>query len=324
MKLKTKVIVTQPIHAKGMEMLTPYVETVIVAPDDKPETILSLLDDDVEGVIVRYNVFNREMIEKAKNLKVISRHGIGTELIDREAANEHGVMIVNTPDAATVSVAEHVVAMAMMLCRKMLFAHKAVLTGNFAAKNTYNPDDVDGKTIGFIGLGRIGIEAAKRSIGVGMHVIAYDPYIRSEVAEKLGIRLCASMEEVLKEADFVSIHTPLTPETKHMIGAKELALMKNSAYLINCARGEVVDEPALIEALQKGVIAGAGLDVFAKEPPDPDNPLLGMENVVLTPHSSSLTMSGKVKMATGAVEQLLKVLREEPPDFLVNKEAFTK
>jgi D-3-phosphoglycerate dehydrogenase len=153
-----------------------------------------------------------------------------------------------------------------------------------------------------------------------MRAIAYDPYITTEVAASFGVELRDSVEEVLRESDFVSLHTPLTPATRHMIGKDQLAMMKPTAYLINCSRGEVVDEAALIEALRSGVIAGAGLDVFEQEPPAPDNPLLTMDNVVLTPHSSSLTLNGKIKMATIAVEQLLKVLRGEQPDYLVNRD----
>lgn len=320
MKLQTKIVITQPIHPSGMDLLNAAVETVVVAADDRPETILALLDDSVEGVIVRYNVFNRAMIESAKNLKVISRHGIGVELIDLAAATEHGVMVVNTPDAATVSVAEHVVVMAMMLCRKMLFAHNELVVGNFAIKNHYGPDDVEGKTIGFIGLGRIGVEAARRCMGIGMKVIAYDPYLGPVGAKISGVSLCATMDDLLRQSDFVSLHTPLTPDTNHMIGRRQLGMMKKSAYLINCSRGAVVDESALIEALLSGEIAGAGLDVFEQEPPAADNPLLHMKNVVLTPHSSSLTAAGTVRMAIGAVEQLLKVLQAQTPDYLVNRD----
>lgn len=319
-KLQTKVLVTQPIHAEGMRVLNENIETVIVAENDKPETLLALLDDQVEGVVVRYNVFNREMIEKAKNLKVIARHGIGVELIDLTAATENGVIVVNTPDAATASVAEHVLAMAIILGRKMFVAHKALCQGNYAIKNSYGPDDVEGKMIGFIGLGRIGSAAAKRCLGVGMRVMAYDPYLPPQVAADMGITLCTTLEEVLQCADFVSLHTPLTPETEGMIGAEQLAMMKPTAYLINCSRGKVVDEPALIAALKAGQIAGAGLDVFAEEPPQPDNELLSMENVVVTPHSSSLTMNGKIKMAVGAAEQLVEVLRGGVPQYIVNKD----
>lgn len=324
MKLKTKVILAQPIHPKGMELLEANIEEVIVAPSDDPAVLVSMMDESVEGVIVRYNVFNREMIEHAPNLKVISRHGIGTELIDSEAATEHGVMVVNTPAAATVSVAEHVVLMTMMLSKNVLVGDAALRAGNYGIKDKYGPDDVEDKVIGFIGLGRIGGEAAKRCIGIGMKAIAYDPYLKPEAAAAMGVTLVETMDEVLATSDFVSLHTPLMPSTKHMINKDKLALMKKTAFLINCSRGAVVDEEALIAALQDGVIAGAGLDVFEQEPPAVDNPLFKMPNVVVTPHSSSLTLNGRIKMSVGAVEQLLKVLNGEAPDYLVNRDVVKK
>lgn len=323
-KLKTKVILTQPIHPKGMDMLKEAVEEVVLAPDDKIETLAGILDEKVTGVIVRYNVFNRELMEKAPNLKVIARHGIGVELIDLEAATDHGIMVVNTPAAATVSVAEHVVMMILVLAKKLLFADAQLREGNYAVKDKYMPSDVEDSTLGLIGMGRIGREVATRCLALGMKVIAYDPFITEETFAQMGIGCEKTIEDILKKADFISLHTPLTPETKHMIGKEQFAMMKESAYLINCSRGEVVDESALITALQNKVIAGAGLDVFTKEPPGKDNPLFAMNNVVVTPHSSSLTVNGKVKMATGAVEQLLKVLKGEMPDYLVNKAVLKK
>lgn len=319
MKFKTTVLVTQPINEKGMKLLEDAVEKVIVAPDCKIETIASLLNEDVTGVIVRYNVFNREIMEKAPNLKVIARHGIGVELIDLEAASERGIMVVNTPDAATVSVAEHVIMMMLVLSKKMLFADRELKKGNYAVKDKYVPDDLEGKTLGLIGFGKIGREVAKRAAGLCMDVIAYDPYTSQEAFDSMGVEKVNSMDVLLERSDFVSLHTPLTPQTNHMMGEAQLKLMKKSAFLINCSRGQVVDEVALIDSLQKNIIAGAGLDVFEKEPPEANNPLFSMDNVIVTPHSSSLTASGTVKMAVGAAQQLLKVLRGEAPDYLVNK-----
>lgn len=320
MKIKTKVLLTQPIHEKGMKLLTDSVEEVVLAPNYEVSTLAALLDEKVEGVIVRYNIFNRELIEKAPNLKVIARHGIGVELIDLKAANEHGVMVVNTPDAATVSVAEHVVLMALMLSKKILTADAAIRQGNYAIKDIYQPDDVEGKTLGLVGFGRIGREVAKRCRGLDMQVKAYDPYLKAEQVEALGVSMVRTLEELLETADIVSLHTPLTEDTRHLIGEQELNRMKPSAFLINCSRGAVVDEAALVKALKCKKIAGAGLDVFEQEPPSEDNPLFSMENVVVSPHSSSLTQNGKIKMAVGAVEQLLHVQRGEIPAHIVNKE----
>jgi D-3-phosphoglycerate dehydrogenase len=324
MKLPTKVLLAQPIHEKGMQMLAEQVEEVVLAPNDKIETLAALPGDKVEGVIVRYNVFNRELIEKAPNLVVIARHGIGVELIDVAAATERGVMVVNTPEAATVSVAEHVVTMALVLAKRLMVADAALRKGNYGIKDKYGPDDVEGKTLGLVGLGRIGREVARRCRGLGMRVMAFDPYADAAVAGQMGVALAGSLAELLSAADFVSLHTPLTPQTRGLIGAEQFALMKPTAYFINCSRGEVVDEAALIKALKEKQIAGAGLDVFAQEPPAADNELFSLDNVVVTPHSSSLTTNGKIKMATGAVEQLLKVLKGEQPDYLVNRDIVAK
>lgn len=324
MKIKGKVLVAQPIHAHGMKLLEDNVEEVLVASNDSITTLASLLDDSVVGVVVRYNVFSRDLIERAPNLKVIARHGNGIELIDLFAATEHNIMVVNTPDAATIAVAEHVIMMALVLSRKLITAQKALKAGNYNIKNSYEPDDVEGKIMGLIGFGKIAREVATMSKGVSMEVIAYDPYVSEETFVAYSTEMMRSMEEVLKKADFVSLHTPLMESTQRLIGKKQLEMMKPSAYLINCARGEIVDEKALFIALEDNVIAGAGLDVFEKEPPSVDNPLFSLDNCVVTPHSASLTLGGKIKMAVGAAEQLIKVLRGELPEYLVNKQELIK
>ncbi|MDN5300914.1 MAG: D-3-phosphoglycerate dehydrogenase / 2-oxoglutarate reductase [Thermoanaerobacteraceae bacterium] len=325
MKLKTKVVVTQPIHEKGMKLLVDSVEEVVVAKDSNIETIAGLLDEKAEGVIVRYNPFPRELIEKAPNLKVIARHGIGTELIDLEAATEHNIAVVNTPNAATVSVAEHAVTLMLCLAKNIFYADSELRKGNYAVKDKYLSYELEGKTVGIVGLGKIGMEVAKKcKYGFGMKVIGYDPYVNKEKAQEIGVELFNNIDEVLESSDFVSLHLPLTESTKHIINEEKLRKMKKSAYLINCARGAIVDEKALIKALQEGSIAGAGLDVFEKEPPELDNPLFKMNNVIVTPHSSSLTEDGKIKMAVYAVEGLLQVLKGEKPTYLVNTDLYKK
>lgn len=319
-KLQTKVILTKPIHEAGLQILTENIETVILTESDKPEVVLPFLDDQVEGVLLRHSIFNRAMIEKARNLKVIARHGVGVDLVDMAAATEHGVLVINSPNAATSSVAEHVVTLVMALCKKTFIAHQALCAGNFGIRNTYEPDDIEGKTIGIIGFGRIGRAVAQRCIGLGMKAIAYTPHQDLSAAQNLGVRLCDSLEEVLQQADFVSLSTPLTPETRHMLSTEQFAMMKPTAYLINCARGEVVDEAALIAALKTGQIAGAGIDVFEQEPPGTDNELFRMENVIVTPHSAAMTRNSNRKMACIAAQQLVDALRGNYPPHIVNKE----
>ena len=203
----------------------------------------------------------------------------------------------------------------------MFAADSELRKGNYAFKNECISYELEDKTLGLVGLGRIGLDVAvKCKLGFRMNVIAYDPYAQKEIAEEHGIKLVDTLGEVLEQSDFVSLHLPLTERTKEIIGINEFKKMKKTAFLINCARGAVVDENALIDALNNNKIGGAGLDVFTQEPPETGNSLLQMSNVVVTPHNSSLTVDGKIKMAVYAVEQLLKVLRGDKADFVVNKE----
>ncbi len=318
--IDAKIIITQEIHPDGLKILKENVTNVVEAPKPDEETLLSLMGDDVTGIIVRHNKLTKAMIDKCTNLKVISRHGIGVELIDVNAATERGVPVVNTPKAAVTSVAEHTIMMILSLAKKFFYADKTFREGGYDFKNKYAPDDVEGKTLGIIGLGSIGREVAKRAKAFDIELIAYDPYITDEPFEQYGVRRVHSADEVYKNSDFVTVHTPLTAETRFMVNYEKFEMMKPTAHFINCARGEVVCEVDLIKALNDKQIAGAGLDVFDPEPPKKDNPLFAMENVVLTPHSSALTNAGKVKMSVQSVQQLLKVLKGETPDYLVNKE----
>lgn len=320
--LNTKVIVTQPIHEKGMVILKNFVKDVVVAPDSSIETIGKYLDESVEGVIVRYNPFTKELMDKAPNLKVIGRHGIGLETVDVDYATKKGIMVVNTPAAATVSVAEHTVAMILALAKRLLISDLELRKGNYYIKSNLGCTDIENKWLGIIGMGKIGLMVAKQcKYGFGMNIIAFDPFMDKNLAAEMEIQLVDSMEKIFEKSDFVTLHIPLTAETFHMIGEKELKKMKKSAFLINCGRGGLVNEKDLIKALTDGEIAGAGLDVLEEEPPAQDNPLLKMRQVVLSPHSASLTEESKIKMAVGAAEQVIRVLKGEEPEFLVNPDA---
>lgn len=325
MKLKTKILLTHPIHPGAMKFLEESVEEVVVAPDDERKTIYDLIDDKVEGIVVRFYVpVDRELLEKGKKLKVIARHAVGCELIDLAAATELGIRVVNTPFSTSVSVAEHVLTFILMLAKKLPYADAQLRKGNYGVKDKYEPDDIEGKTLGLIGFGRIGCEVAGRCAAFGMRVIAYDRYIGDEVFCSLNVQRRLSVEEILAESDFVSLHVPLTPETRNLIGKKDLGLMKKGACLINCSRGGVVDEAALAEALEKGAVSGVALDVYEQEPPLPDNPLFALEGFIGSPHKAGLTVSGVRKMSFEAVTQMLKVLRGETPDCLVNRDVICR
>jgi len=257
------------------------------------------------------------------SLKVIARPGIGIDNVDLQAATARGILVVHTPDAPTEATAEHAIAL-LLATAKRVGAGLMMLRGVDITRDQLLGVEVRGKTLGVIGFGRIGSRVVQICAqGLGMRVLAFDPYLRDRSrAAGLGVELMDTMNSLLAEADFVSLHTALTPETRHMIGEAELRQMKPGACLINVSRGPVVDEAALIRLLQEGHLAGAGLDVFDPEPPLSDNPLLSMPNVVATPHTAAFTVEGLQAMSRGIVEQILQVLRGEQPTFLVNSEAW--
>ncbi|MDK2815713.1 MAG: D-3-phosphoglycerate dehydrogenase / 2-oxoglutarate reductase [Moorella sp. (in: firmicutes)] len=317
--MKKKVLIVQPIHESGLKVFDDRFE-VRVAPDPSVETVKREIKG-VEGVIVRTAPFTREIIAAADSLKVIARHGVGVDNIDLRAATERGILVLNTPDANAVSVAEHTLTAIGALAKRVLPMDRATRQGDWEARNEYKAVDLDGKVLGLIGMGRIGsMVARKAAAAFNMEVIAYDPYVRPEVAAKNGVVLYEDLDRIFREADVISIHTPLTAETRGLVNEARLALMKSSAFLVNFSRGGVVDEEALYRALKDGVIAGAALDVFEEEPPSRNHPLFELDNVLLSPHSAALTEECVVRMATGAARGVVDVLTGKRPQFVVNTE----
>ena len=262
------------------------------------------------------------MDQAGPTLKVIARPGIGVDNIDIPAATERGILVVNTPDAPTESTAQHTVALLLALS-KWVVAGDMSLRGADIPRSRLLGTELRGRVLGVIGLGRIGRRVAEMcALGFQMRVVAYDPYVDRVRATALGAEMTEDLNALLAQGDFVTLHIPITPETRHLIGERELRLMKPGAYLINASRGAVVDEAALVRVLEEGHLAGAALDVFDPEPPAPDNPLLRMTNVVVTPHIGSYTDLGTSGMGEGAVEQVLQVLRGERPKFLLNPGAW--
>ena len=321
-----KVLVVDPIHEEGIKLLKKEVE-VIIEKESSLETLLEQVRS-VDGIIVRGTNISKEIIKNANKLKVIGSHGSGVDSIDISFATEKGVIVVNTPDAPTESVTEHVIGFMLVLAKNILLANRALREGKFKSKYDYIGKELANKNLGIIGLGRIGLSVAKKCIdGFNMKVLGYDIYIprgkRGKI-EEMGINIVNNLDILLKESDFVSLNVPLTKETKNMIGDKELRLMKPTAYLINTARGGVIDEKALIKALKKKEIAGAALDVFTIEPPQLDNPLIKMENVCATPHIAIATEEALIRTAVTSAEEVLKVLRGEKPHYIVNPEVLKK
>ncbi|MDE0329011.1 MAG: hypothetical protein OXI78_08010 [Anaerolineaceae bacterium] len=254
--------------------------------------------------------------------QLLARPGIGLDQIDFDAAGERGILVCHNPDAPTESTAEHTVAL-------LLAAAKRVMTGDMQLRGADIPraemrgTELRGLTLGVLGFGRIGRRVAEIcALGLGMKVLVHDPFIEQDQPVAQGIRLTKDMDAVFTRGDVVSLHTPLTAETRHLVGERELRLMKRGSYLVNASRGAVLDEAALIRVLQEGYLAGAGLDVFDPEPPEPDNPLLKMSNVVVTPHIASHTEAGIRAMWGGTARQIGQLLRGERPTHLANPEVW--
>jgi D-3-phosphoglycerate dehydrogenase / 2-oxoglutarate reductase len=261
----------------------------------------------------------------APRLKVIARPGVGYDNVDVAAATRHGVLVVTTPDAPSQSTAEHAVTLLLALAKGLVRSEAGFRGQGWSARAGFFGMELRGKTLGLVGVGRIGGIVAKTCReGLGMRVLAYDPFLflNPPRAQALGVELQTDLQAMLAHADFVSVHCPLTPETRGLIGAAELTAMRPSSYLINCARGPILDQAALAAALQDGTIAGAGLDVFDEEPLPSSHPLFDCPNLILTPHIASHTAECERAMHLGAMTQVLAALRGERPAWLMNPEVW--
>jgi len=293
--------------------------------DDNPHDKIDIAHGAMAGGVY----YNTELMEKAPNLLVISRIGIGYDRVDVEAATQHGVAVCNTPDGPTISTAEQAITLMMSIARNIKSISTALedMLETGEQRNIwgeYRAIEMYGKNLGLVGLGRIGGHVSRIANAIGMNVTTYDPFISDERARELGVNKADSLESLLGQSDIVSLHLPLNPETRKIMNAERFAQMKEGAIFINVSRGGHVDEDALVDALDSGHIIGAGLDVTDPEPPLKGNPLLGRDNVIITPHIASATPDGRRKMMTKAMEQILQVLRGEKPDNMLNPEAWEK
>jgi D-3-phosphoglycerate dehydrogenase len=235
------------------------------------------------------------VIEAAEKLKVIGRAGVGLDNVDLQAATQKGIIVMNTPAGNTISTAEHTMSLILSLSRNIAAANISLRKGEWR-RSKFIGVELHNKILGIIGLGKIGREVAKRAISFGMKILAYDPFLSKEVAQHLGVEV-VELEQLLRDSDYISVHVPLTEKTKHMISYKEFARMKEGVRVVNCARGGIIDEEALVEALKEGRVCGAAIDVFEKEPLPPQHPLLKLENVVVTPHLGASTEEAQVNVA---------------------------
>lgn len=281
---------------------------------------LPAADAIVAAARVRYDA---SLFAQAPLLRAICRTGIGYDNVNVADATKFGIAVCNVPDGPTISTAEHAVCL-LLAVAKNLHRSSRVLRDDVRGDyfSMFTGIELDGQTLGLVGLGRIGSRVARAARGLGMHVLAYDPYLNRDLAREVGAETAASLDDVLDRADVISLHVPLTAETRHLVNAERLANMKRGAILINTARGGLVDEAALLAALESGHLRGAGIDVFDTEPPPADHPLLSHPNVIATPHVAAATTAAKARLWKGAIRQALAVLEGQRPAHLVNPEVW--
>lgn len=309
-----KVLIADKINEKGVEVLEGSAE-VVNNPTITPEELLETIDQ-YEGIIVRSRTkVTKEVIENAKNLKIIARAGVGVDNIDVDAATAHGILVVNAPQSTSITVAEHAMGLMLSLSRKIAIADASVKAGKWE-KSKFMGMELRNKTLGVIGMGRIGSQVVKRSKAFEMDVIVYDPYITEETAKELGVEI-TTLDDLVQKADVMTIHVPLTPETKGLISKDELAKMKDNAILLNCARGGIINEDDLYEALKERPELKAGLDVFENEPLE-NSPLATLDNVVLTPHIAASTKEAQRDAAIIVAKEVKEVITGNTPSNVLN------
>ncbi len=305
-----KVLVADPISQRGVDELVshPRLE-VLVKTGLKEDEIVALIPD-FSGLVVRSQTkVTARVLEAGSNLKAVGRAGVGVDNVDVEAATRLGVVVMNTPGGNTISTAEHAFSLLVSTARRIPQATASVRSGKWERKK-FEGVELYGKALGILGMGRIGSELARRAIAFGMRVLAYDPYLSISRARALQVELFEQLDDLLPQADFLSLHMPLTEETQHMLNPKNFPLLKPEARIINCARGGLIDETALLHALDNGTIAGAALDVYEVEPPNPQNPLLQNENLVLTPHLGASTAEAQESVGIEIAEAIKALLLE--------------
>ncbi len=325
---KPKVFITRQIPEKGIEMIKEYYD-IEVWPEYTPpprEVLLEKVKDIDALVSLLTDKVDCELLDNAPRLRIVAQYAVGFDNIDLECATKKGVYVTNTPGVLTQSVAEFTWGLILAVTRRIVEADNFVRSGEWwNTKTGWHPlmllgMELKGKTLGIIGMGRIGRTVARIAKGFDVRILYYDVYRLPEEVEKELEAKYVDLDTLLKESDIVSVHVPLTPQTYHLIGERELKLMKKSAYIVNTARGKVIDTNALIKALEEGWIAGAGLDVFEQEPLPPDNPLTKFKNVVLAPHIASATVEARTGMAELVAKNLIAFYKGEIPPTLVNKD----
>lgn len=302
----TRILVSDSLSEEGLSILKAGGFEVVHKPEISPEDLVKEIADYDALVIRSRTTVTKEVLENGKKLKVVGRAGVGLDNVDVPTATRLGVIVMNTPDGNTISTAEHTMAMLTSLARSIPQAARSMWEGRWDKKKFVGVE-LNNKVLGVCGMGRIGTEVIRRALAYGMKVLAYDPFINEEAVKRLGVTK-ATVNEIAENADFITVHTPLTPQTKYLIGKEQFALMKKGVRILNCARGGIVCEASLLEALQSGKVAGAALDVFETEPLATDHPFRTMENVIMTPHLGAATSEAQENVAKDVAEQIVDVL----------------
>ena len=311
-----KILVTDRLSEQGVEILRREKDICVEVNTGLSHEELVACIGECDALIVRSGTkVTSEVIGAAGKLKVIGRAGVGVDNVDVQAATRRGILVVNTPDANTISAAEHAMTLIFAVSRNIASANMSLKCRKWE-RQKFMGVEVYNKTLGIVGLGRIGTEVAKRALAFGMHVMAADPYISPDHAARLNVSLVET-SEIIEKADYISLHVPLTRETHHLLGEKEFAAMKDGVRIINCARGGICDEEALQDAILSGKVAGAALDVYEQEPPL-DSPLLDLDSVLTTPHLAASTEEAQINVAVEVAHQVVNALRGEPVRNAVN------
>jgi D-3-phosphoglycerate dehydrogenase len=316
-----KVLIIQPFHEDGMKLFAARPDVAYEVVDGAPDELADQIAD-ADGVTIRTTPLPAAVLDRAERLKVVSRHGVGYDNVDVDALTRRGIPLAIAADANATAVAEHTLYFMLALAKQGLRYDRATREGGWAVRNSLEAVDLMGRRVLVMGFGRIGREVAGRCAAFGMQVTVYDPYVQANVIEAAGdYRSVPDFEAALPETDVLTVHMPLGADSRGLIGAAELAALPPHAFVINAARGGIIDEAALHEALTSGRIAGAGLDVFDREPPPDDHPLFALPNVILTPHSAGLSKEAAIRMAISTARNVLAGIDGKlDPSMVVNRE----
>ena len=318
--IRMKILAADGISPEGIGLLTDY--EVDVRDKISHEELLDVIGD-YDALMVRSaSKVMADVLERAGKLKIIGRAGVGVDNIDVKAATERGIIVINSPGGNTIAATEHTVAMMLAMARNIPTADATMHAGQWNRK-AYVGVELRGKTLGVIGMGRIGGGVAKRALAFDMNVIAYDPYINEERAKALGVTV-GTLDDIIEQADFITVHMPLTKETRGMISMAQMRRMKQGVRLVNCARGGIINEHDLAEAVREGIVAGAAIDVFESEPLAEDSPLRNVPGIVLTPHLGASTVEAQIGVSVDVAKGIRAALRGEPVLAAVNMAPVSK